>query len=932
MYEQRQIITRQPFPPLRESLSWACSVTVAASGVESRQSLRCRPRVRIDMNYEVEQGDDRAAIFALINSNIEDWWCPLWHLSFYTSGVVGDTTIPITNPLEHGFKTTGGHCRVFYRTSVNVGYNTTYTLSGGALTLGTGLHTAKGIGIAPLYEASLIGQRSLSGTVGSSDLAIRFLLTDGMLFDDSQTTQFNGVDVLTVPTLQQQEEQASEQDRTVEFASGGSDVIVYRDKPQAIRPFRFVGYWSSDEPWRNVAAFRRFVFSREGKTKGFLQPSFVEDVRVGTLTATTLTPTTPIDALIVDYLTASCPYLAFVKLGTAPTVNVAAVTAATTTAITLATDATGFSYDYVSLCSAMRLQSDAVEFEWGNATRGTCELQLVSTTVGAVRTASGVGTVTVPNGHFYVGEGVCNQQLDMGCGFDSKGEPIRSGIVANYLIPDLTTPGGYSDNSGIDGLSRNPAGTKLYFTGDNAAWSINPDGTGLTPLFTRRGNTAVVEVHSVLYSFSSAGPVLAYSLSGNRLPHLDWQLRPDYLGNSAARDAEFDVVTNNLIVTSDLRTVVLKLVNGTFNFIQGVDGSHYANNSGVTAIYGDRALIQNSDKSVRSVRYGQHGGFAHVSDVLVPSSTFSGLTNIHGLSVIGKLGYSLFKAQGRYRLVAFCLIELGSAVEDFGCGLQNGVAVRSGRIPSRDITFPRDNNVFTGAFSDDGTTAYVVGDDGLDSTSDSYLRIINVATNSFTSSSTAFASAAGSSRARADFLFRIGETLWTYVGAKGNFPASHTFWALNTSGVRQTGLIWQPDVYHQPVGAVWDSVSNRLYMSHGGGVEPLTVWTHSGGTFTRQSGEDITMPWQVFRGNPVIGNNKMLIRQYAPSLNCLKLVRDSNNIFTSAGSTTVTMPTPTPPLPARLSGATFGLMTSGNFGYLVGGSWVFGYCFHSLLN
>ena len=183
-------------------------------------------------------------------------------------------------------------------------------------------------------------------------------------------------------------------------------------------------------------------------------------------------------------------------------------------------------------------------------------------------------------------------------------------------------------------------------------------------------------------------------------------------------------------------------------------------------------------------------------------------------------------------------IELGSAVEDFGCGLQNGVAVRSGRIPSRDITFPRDNNVFTGAFSDDGTTAYVVGDGSMESRRGRYLRIINVATNSFTSSSTAFAT---SSRRQAGFLFRIGETLWTYVGVS---QFRHLFWALNTSGVRQTSLIWHPSV-NPPVGAVWDSVSNRLYMSHGSGVEPMTVWTHSGGTFTRQSGEDITMPWQV---------------------------------------------------------------------------------------
>ena len=510
-----------------------------------------------------------------------------------------------------------------------------------------------------------------------------------------------------------------------------------------------------------------------------------------------------------------------------------------------------------------------------------------------------------------------NPQTDLGCGLYG-GTAITSGHLPTK---DINSVSPASDL--ISGVA-NSDGTKIIFSAfntsnleDQAIYSVTLSNGTITKIRDTDGVEAPggmirigdsywysVWTTTTMVYFNEAGGVNAgnnMTLATDNTHSLSAWYRP-----STQRVYMADFVDGIIYVYSHSGTTLTALT------AENIDTGWTTSLLGVSGIDDNGKLL--------TTRINTEGVFGWdiatgTRDTGYDFDTATGNDYAGGIIPVGNLAYLTDRTDNKF--YTYCIYNLLNPQTDLGCGLSGGTTIRSGRLASRDVTSPVDNVVHPGAFSDDGATAYSVGDGATADPSGRYIRVLDIASNSIVGNYH-FAS----TNERPDILFRVGQTLYTYVGVK-NF--AHTFWAIDTNGQRQSSLDWQPTGIHQPSGTFFDAISNRVYILHGAN-STISVWAHNNGLFVRQTSETISLPWQPAVTNPVVGNDIMLIKRTSQSLDFRKLIRNSQNIFSTVGATTIVFPT------SVGTDNVFGMMGNGSFGYLtVGNQWL-GYCFHDLLN
>ena len=384
IYLSHALIESQPTVPLTERLIWSSSLTVSASGRESRQSLRCNPRCRLEMTYSVNS-DNRAEIFSLINSSDYgtdgDWYVPLWHLAWYSAVndiTTAETDFSVDNYIDRGFNASGGHCMV-YRASGDSGYPIAYTAVVNSnqvdadITLATPVSYTSNpiIGIAAMLEGNLIDKRQFAGYVGEDELNITYDLKTAPSINRSSglgLDYYNGIELLPYSSLDVAEAESDEQEHTEEYGTGGRDIITQRDLPAANNRFNAMVWWGGTEYGSSLIDLRRFIYHREGRANSFLLPSYASDFIIVNYGADYIEVAEDIDISTQAYLNGSSPYIAIVNVGTRA-VTILAVdtnTAVTARRIPLLDDpsAAADSAWYASLTAPCRLASDTVEMSW----------------------------------------------------------------------------------------------------------------------------------------------------------------------------------------------------------------------------------------------------------------------------------------------------------------------------------------------------------------------------------------------------------------------------------------------------------------------------------------------------------------------------------------------------------------------------------------
>ena len=373
VYENRHLITHQPQAGVTEKLEWSSLVSVAYTGAESRKSLRCNPKVTISMTHRVDQSD-LTMVQSVINSERDsagkriEWWCPLWHLAYAVAAgeFDGTVTISLTDPEEHGFEPSG-HCIVYDQR----GYTAMlrgYTLSVNTLTLDASVSTiTRPFSVAVLREASLLGERELAGYMGDDELSISYRLNRSLKVDSTGVTQFDMIDVLSIPTEETNPDDTDEQETVVGFGTGQDDIIRRREQPVAVSQLRWVGQWGDSDLREDVAVFRRWLWKREGMTVPFLTPTFRRDLILQSVNSTMITLAEALDDFTVEYMKKVSPYVALMWRSNAVAsyikVNVSTMTA-TTLPITVGMASNGLVYGYGCLVIPTRLRTDEVTFEW----------------------------------------------------------------------------------------------------------------------------------------------------------------------------------------------------------------------------------------------------------------------------------------------------------------------------------------------------------------------------------------------------------------------------------------------------------------------------------------------------------------------------------------------------------------------------------------
>lgn len=395
----RYVITRQPFAPLRENLTWSTAITTSRRGDEERQSLRCNPIVTIECRYHILQ-KELGEVTAFINTELDpammdskiDWWYPLWHIAYdlneaETSALRMGTPIAIANPTEYQFAASG-MVMVFPHTSMEYDVVKNYTLTNGMLIITdlTGLADDDVLSLAVLVEADLVGPRSLAGQMGDDDLTMNYRLKNGLSSDrqynhtllDRGTT----LDTLLIPPQATNPDESDEEEQEVQFGTGNYEFLRRREQPVARRRYLWEGWGKSNDPeyddLEDPINFRRFLFNREGRTHGFLVPSFNNDLLLTAAVTASALSYQMVPAIVQNYLSNVCPYVALSR-NDSLSFDVVKVNSAMSQQadIILPTPFVPYSkgYEYGSIMLPMRLANDSINFTYNSNRHSVVELE-----------------------------------------------------------------------------------------------------------------------------------------------------------------------------------------------------------------------------------------------------------------------------------------------------------------------------------------------------------------------------------------------------------------------------------------------------------------------------------------------------------------------------------------------------------------------------
>ena len=420
-YENKYLIAYPYMPPLSEELEWATDVKNSYNGTESRHSLRCLPVCTITARYDVPK-EELPRIMALLDATVgeETVWCPLWHLGYeFETDVAADRMNPVVNVTDllwHGFQrstTTPYHCVI---NASRYGYDIdgyTYTTSIAVTpALGDNINvtgTMPGRGgkhsIASLVEANLVGARDISGEVGTGEtLEVQYRLVDPLPKSDFPALDSEGgYDTFFMPTLNDYPYRMDEAERVVWYKVGGTSIIRSRKHATVDASHTWRGDW--DEPASNinefVPSFRRFIWTREGRTRPFLRNSFRKDIQGFTISATShLLFATPISEEIAYHINNVCSWVVLVRRDETKEIGytyraLQIRRVASSRLIIESVDGQVVNRDagwlWAELALHMRLDNDTITFTWEEHRQVQCELGLQSFIVG--------DTVSATTGH-----------------------------------------------------------------------------------------------------------------------------------------------------------------------------------------------------------------------------------------------------------------------------------------------------------------------------------------------------------------------------------------------------------------------------------------------------------------------------------------------------------------------------------------------------
>lgn len=407
--DDRLLITSQPGAPASEQLEWACDVKTAIDGTESRQSQRKNPIVALTFEHPIER-TYLQDIMSLISINSTNWSVLLWHLSHVIErpATLGATTdVTDTNIAWHGFGTSGT-CAVYDPLALEDINILPYTRAGntltitGMITVGGGTHVNKAhLAIAPIRNAEVVSSRTISGEVGTLEkLSIEYHLTDTFEAGDLATIPtVDGYDFFSLHTLDADEIDAVENETRVFYRVGGEQFVRNVKQPVVSRSLDWKGDLDSSEQIEDFYYFRSFIWQRQGQTRGFLRNSFRADITsITAVTAATVVVTRELHADLIAYLT-QVPYLALVeKTDSGYSYSAHKVTSVTGNGLTINIDAATpiditKTWLWGELCYMMRLQADAVTFQWNEGRFVESSVSLTSYPISEANKAMTVGYV-----------------------------------------------------------------------------------------------------------------------------------------------------------------------------------------------------------------------------------------------------------------------------------------------------------------------------------------------------------------------------------------------------------------------------------------------------------------------------------------------------------------------------------------------------------
>ena len=373
--DNRLLITSQPGTPAVERLQWACDVKNAVNGTESRQSLRKNPITSLTFEHPIHKHYIQD-IMGLISLNTSNWSVALWHLAVQIDRPepVGTTINVGQNHAWHGFGTSGT-CAIYNPMSLEDINILPYTRSGNTLTV-TGAITVKGGGhvnkvklsVAPVLDAEIVSSRTLSGDTGVMEtLSIEYHLSESTAAGDlSMIPTVDGYDFFSLPTLEDDEIDAVENESRIFHLVGGEQFVRNVAQPVVSRRIIWSGDWNSTWLVDNIYYFRSFIWQRQGRSRSFLRNSFRRDIDgFTTINAGSLVASTTLNADLAAYLT-QVPYLALHgenqfeygihKLSSVSgrTINIDSATPVDTTK----------RWRWGEICYMTRLAGDDVTFQW----------------------------------------------------------------------------------------------------------------------------------------------------------------------------------------------------------------------------------------------------------------------------------------------------------------------------------------------------------------------------------------------------------------------------------------------------------------------------------------------------------------------------------------------------------------------------------------
>lgn len=266
-----------PRPGLRETLEWRTHVMVSEDGTEERTEVRTAPRQFFRMECFVPRGLQSRIVNLLYGARASQWWVPVWP-QMQSVGAVTAGELSLTCETRYSEFRDDGMILLWQGPDRYQVLQMDTVASDTELTLTEETEAFEAALLMPLRRGVLTADPARTFDGSSSSLELSFQIEDNAELTVADPAQFLSADAYFEPGLLDGGRLVEDTVMRVDAFDPGLGVISYDSPWAAPRPARAHRMLADGvaEAW----ALREFLHRRRGRSVGFWQPSFENDLRV----------------------------------------------------------------------------------------------------------------------------------------------------------------------------------------------------------------------------------------------------------------------------------------------------------------------------------------------------------------------------------------------------------------------------------------------------------------------------------------------------------------------------------------------------------------------------------------------------------------------------------------------------------------------------